>query len=151
MLTNIANCCHPVPGDKIIGYITRNKGVTIHRQDCYNVLKEEDKERLVKVEWGQPDSLYPITVQLEAWDRVGLVFWRHLAAVESKQLVQPKSETAGCFSRQRFCHSSCLSKPAVDGSTHWVDRAGGFAGCQHYYCRYSLHTVRGAKNHGQRI
>ena len=73
MLTNIAQCCHPVPGDKIIGYVTRSKGVTIHRQDCYNVLREEDKERHIKVEWGQTDSLYPVGVQLEAWDRVGLV------------------------------------------------------------------------------
>ena len=73
MLTNIAQCCHPVPGDKIIGYVTRSKGVTIHRQDCYNVLREEDKERHIKVEWGQTDSFYPVGVQLEAWDRVGLV------------------------------------------------------------------------------
>jgi GTP pyrophosphokinase len=73
MLTNIAQCCHPVPGDKIVGYVTRSRGVTIHRKDCYNVIKEEEKDRLVKVEWGQPDSLYPVAIQVEAWDRVGLV------------------------------------------------------------------------------
>jgi len=73
MLTNIARCCLPVPGDKIVGYVTRSRGVTIHRRDCYNVLKEEEKDRLVRVEWGQPDSLYPVVIQVEAWDRVGLV------------------------------------------------------------------------------
>ncbi len=73
MLTQLARCCHPVPGDEIAGYVTRSRGVTIHRQDCYNVVREDERERLVKVEWGQTDSLYPVSVQVEAWDRVGLI------------------------------------------------------------------------------
>ncbi|GAI45560.1 unnamed protein product, partial [marine sediment metagenome] len=44
MLTQLAQCCHPVPGDKIIGYVTRSRGVTIHRQDCLNVIGEDEKE-----------------------------------------------------------------------------------------------------------
>jgi len=73
LLTQVAQCCRPVPGDRIIGYITRSRGVTIHRQDCYNVIHEDEKERLVPVEWGQTDSLYPVSIQVEAWDRVGLM------------------------------------------------------------------------------
>jgi len=73
MLSQFAQCCHPVPGDKIIGYITRSRGVTIHRQDCYNVIHEDEKERLIKVEWGEADSIYPVNIQVEAWDRVGLI------------------------------------------------------------------------------
>jgi guanosine-3',5'-bis(diphosphate) 3'-pyrophosphohydrolase len=73
LVTNLAQCCHPVPGDKIIGYITRSRGVTIHRQDCHNVIHEDEKERLIPVEWGQTDSLYPVSIQVEAWDRVGLM------------------------------------------------------------------------------
>jgi GTP pyrophosphokinase len=73
LVTSIAQCCHPVPGDKIIGYITRSRGVTIHRQDCHNVINEDEKERLIPVEWGQSDVLYPVNVQLQAWDRVGLM------------------------------------------------------------------------------
>ena len=73
MLVNLARCCRPVPGDRIIGYVTRSRGVTVHRQDCYNVIHEDEKERLVNVEWGQTDSLYPVNIQLEAWDRVGLI------------------------------------------------------------------------------
>jgi len=72
MLTHLAQCCHPVPGDEIIGYVTRSRGVTIHRQDCHNVIGEDEKERLVSVEWAQTDSLYPVSVRVEAWDRVGL-------------------------------------------------------------------------------
>jgi len=73
LVTHLAQCCHPVPGDRIIGYITRSQGVTIHRQDCYNVLHEDEKDRLVPVEWGKTDSLYPVNIQIEAWDRVGLM------------------------------------------------------------------------------
>jgi guanosine-3',5'-bis(diphosphate) 3'-pyrophosphohydrolase len=73
LVTHLARCCRPVPGDKIIGYVTRSRGVTIHRQDCYNVVHEDEKDRLVTVEWGQTDSLYPVSIQVEAWDRVGLI------------------------------------------------------------------------------
>jgi GTP pyrophosphokinase len=73
LVTHLAQCCHPVPGDKITGYITRSRGITIHRQDCHNVLHEDEKDRLVPVEWGQADSLYPVNIQVEAWDRVGLM------------------------------------------------------------------------------
>jgi guanosine-3',5'-bis(diphosphate) 3'-pyrophosphohydrolase len=73
LVTNLARCCHPVPGDKIIGYVTRSRGVTIHRQDCYNVIHEDEKERLVGVGWEPTDSLYPVEIKVEAWDRVGLI------------------------------------------------------------------------------
>ena len=73
LVTQLAQCCRPVPGDKIIGYITRSKGVTVHRQDCYNIKHEKEKERFVEVDWGETDAVYPVNVQVEAWDRVGLM------------------------------------------------------------------------------
>jgi len=73
LLTQLAKCCHPVPGDKIVGYITRSRGVTVHRQDCHNVVHEDEKDRLVPVEWGETDSLYPVQIQVQAIDRVGLM------------------------------------------------------------------------------
>jgi GTP pyrophosphokinase len=73
MLTNLAQCCHPVPGDIIIGYVTRSRGVTVHRQDCYNVIHEDEKYRLIPVEWEQTDSVYPVSFEVQAWDRVGLI------------------------------------------------------------------------------
>jgi len=73
LVTHLARCCRPLPGDKIMGYVTRSRGVTIHRQDCYNVVYEDEKERLIAVEWRQTDSLYPVSIQVEAWDRVGLI------------------------------------------------------------------------------
>jgi GTP pyrophosphokinase len=73
LLTQLARCCNPVPGDAIIGYVTRSRGVTVHRSDCFNVLQEDERERLVEVEWGRGGQLYPVAVSIEAWDRVGLM------------------------------------------------------------------------------
>jgi guanosine-3',5'-bis(diphosphate) 3'-pyrophosphohydrolase len=73
LLTKLAQCCHPVPGDEIVGYITRNRGITIHRKDCQNILNEKEKDRLIPVEWGETDAMYPVQIQVEALDRVGLM------------------------------------------------------------------------------
>jgi GTP pyrophosphokinase len=71
--TTMAKCCNPMPGDPIIGYITRGRGATIHRRDCPNVLRVSEKERLVTVSWGQPGKLFTIPVQIKAYDRQGLM------------------------------------------------------------------------------
>ena len=73
ILTNYAKCCNPAPGDDIIGYITRGRGATIHRRDCPNILRIKDKERLVKVSWGEPRRTFPVMVQVKAFDRQGLM------------------------------------------------------------------------------
>ncbi len=73
ILTNIAKCCNPAPGDDIIGYITRGRGATIHRQDCPNVLRMKDHERMVKVTWGEPRRTFPVMIQVKAYDRQGLM------------------------------------------------------------------------------
>ena len=78
LLTNLAQCCRPVPGDtEIVGYITRGRGVTIHRRDCANVLRlmERSPERLIAVDWGGAGNVttYPVDVYIEAFDRPGLL------------------------------------------------------------------------------
>jgi len=73
LLTNIARCCKPLPGDSIVGYITRGRGATIHRSDCPNALRIRDKERLVQVSWGQVRETYPVSVRIRAYDRDGLM------------------------------------------------------------------------------
>ena len=75
LLTQFASCCKPVPGDEIIGYITLGKGVTIHRQDCPNVLSlsEDKRHRLVEVDWGEEVQAYPVDLHIEAFDRQGLL------------------------------------------------------------------------------
>jgi len=72
--TNLARCCNPVPGDSVRGYVTRSRGVTVHRADCHNVLNERERDRLIDVDWaGTDEQRYPANVQIEAWDRVGLL------------------------------------------------------------------------------
>ncbi len=73
MMHNFARCCNPMPGDPIIGYITRGRGVTIHRMDCPNTLRIKDTERLIKVDWGIAEQTYPVPIQLTAYDRQGLM------------------------------------------------------------------------------
>ncbi len=73
LLTRLAKCCNPIPGDEVVGFITRLRGITIHRKDCYNVEHAQEQERLVKVNWGVSKSDYPVRVHVEAWDRVGLL------------------------------------------------------------------------------
>jgi GTP pyrophosphokinase len=75
LLTHLARCCNPVPGDEITGYITRSRGVTVHRKDCPNVTNVWEKERLIKVNWGKVPqrAAYAVAVHIEAWDRVGLL------------------------------------------------------------------------------
>ncbi len=74
LLVRFANCCSPIPGDPITGYVTRGKGVTVHRANCPSVLSERDIERLIDVEWESADQqTYPITVRIDALDRPGLL------------------------------------------------------------------------------
>ena len=62
-----------MPGDQIVGYITRGRGATIHRQDCPNILRKKDKERLLQVSWGKVERTYPIPIKVKAYDRQGLM------------------------------------------------------------------------------
>ena len=73
ILTTYARCCKPAPGDEIVGYITRGRGATIHRQDCPNILRMKDRERIVRVSWGEPQNTFPIEIQIKAYDRQGLM------------------------------------------------------------------------------
>ncbi len=76
LLTQMAGCCHPLPGDPIIGYITLGRGVTIHRQDCAQalLLQEQESNRLIEVDWGsQPKNTYQVAIELLAYDRPGLI------------------------------------------------------------------------------
>jgi len=76
LLTTIANCCMPVPHDDIVGFITKDRGVSVHRTDCNNILhlKEKEQARLIEVEWGDTDAQsYPVNILIQANDRHGLL------------------------------------------------------------------------------
>ena len=94
LLTRMARCCSPIRGDEITGYITRNRGVTVHRKSCPNIVSESEVDRLVQVRWGKTQTLYPVRIKIEAWDRVGLL--RDVTSVVSDERVN----IASCVSEE---------------------------------------------------
>ncbi|MGV8917464.1 MAG: GTP diphosphokinase [Pseudomonas sp.] len=76
LMTQMAGCCQPLPGDAIVGYITQGRGVSIHRQDCASVLQlgGREPERIIQVSWGPvPVLTYPVDIVIRAYDRSGLL------------------------------------------------------------------------------
>ena len=73
LLIRMAGCCNPIPGDEIAGFVTRVRGVTVHKKDCISLRNEDEPERIVHVSWGEAKELYPVRVCIEAYDRVGLL------------------------------------------------------------------------------
>ncbi len=89
LMTQLARCCKPAPPDAIGGFVTRGKGVSIHRTDCSNFreLAARSQERVIEVEWGTPSqknaAVYPVDVSVEAADRQGLL--RDISEVFAKE------------------------------------------------------------------
>ena len=73
LLARLAECCHPLAGDPITGFVTRSRGVSVHRAGCRNVQNVEEPDRLIDVSWGTPSQRYTARVSIQAWDRVGLL------------------------------------------------------------------------------
>jgi len=102
VMIRFSRCCNPVPGDEIIGYITRGRGVSVHKADCSNVdFISEDRDRLVKVEWIKMEELfYPVKVKIIADDRpnllsdIMLIFSSLKISVSAIHAVTDKNNTA---------------------------------------------------------
>ena len=75
LLVRLARCCNPVPGDSIVGYITRGRGVSVHRDDCTNLISDPTEyERLIEVDWDiAPNDMYKVTIEITGSDRSGLL------------------------------------------------------------------------------
>jgi GTP pyrophosphokinase len=88
LMTGLARCCKPAPPDAIVGFVTRGKGITIHRQSCGNIarMKEKQPERLISADWGMPrDEVFPVDVVVEAMDRQALL--RDISEVFSREKI----------------------------------------------------------------
>lgn len=88
LLTTLAQCCQPVPGDDIRGYVTVGRGVTVHRSDCENLLHLEaiEPQRVLQVSWGnKPHNTYPVDMMIQAFDRTGLL--RDVSAVLANERI----------------------------------------------------------------
>ncbi|HTS23191.1 MAG TPA: bifunctional (p)ppGpp synthetase/guanosine-3',5'-bis(diphosphate) 3'-pyrophosphohydrolase [Casimicrobiaceae bacterium] len=88
LMTGLARCCKPAPPDDIVGFVTRGKGISIHRQSCPNVarMRERQPERLITADWGAPrDEVFPVDVVVDAMDRQGLL--RDISEVFSREKI----------------------------------------------------------------
>jgi GTP pyrophosphokinase len=104
LLTSLARCCRPAPPDAIAGYVTRGKGVAVHRRSCSNLrhMQAAQPERVIDVAWGGADtaSRYPIDLIVEAMDRPGLL--RDLSEV---------------FAKEKMNVTALRTQPGADGVT----------------------------------
>jgi GTP pyrophosphokinase len=88
LMTGLGKCCRPAPPDPIIGFVTRGKGITIHRQSCPNIgrMKTSSPERMITADWGAPrEEVFPVDIEVEAIDRQGLL--RDISEVFSKEKI----------------------------------------------------------------
>jgi GTP pyrophosphokinase len=86
LLIHMARCCSPTHGDPIVGFITRGKGITVHRSDCPNVINSSESDRFIKVTWGRvTEKTYPVHTIITAMDREGLL--RDVAGVAADEKV----------------------------------------------------------------
>jgi GTP pyrophosphokinase len=90
----VARCCQPLPGDDVVGFITRGRGITVHRRDCRNMVNlRTGRERLINVDWGmKKGQVYPVVVRVLAFDRTGLI--RDIADVVAREGVNMSSAKA---------------------------------------------------------
>jgi GTP pyrophosphokinase len=105
LLTQIAGCCKPVPPEPILGYITRGRGISIHRSDCTNALRlgVEDRARIIDVAWEESGKdTYPVTLQLSAYDRAGLL--RDITAVVANEEVNVAGLSSEASQREQMAH-----------------------------------------------
>ena len=92
LLTHHAQCCKPLPGESIVGYVTRGRGVSIHRRDCPNILSTKEHERLIYVEWGGEQRTYPVSILVKAYDRSGLL--RDIASLVADEKINMREAQA---------------------------------------------------------
>jgi GTP pyrophosphokinase len=88
LMTGLGKCCKPAPPDPIIGFVTRGKGITIHRKNCPNIARmmESSPERMITADWGAPrEEVFPVDIEVEAIDRQGLL--RDISEVFSREKI----------------------------------------------------------------
>ena len=127
LLVHIGRCCNPIPGDPIIGFITRIRGVTVHKQDCPSVRHEDEPERLVNVQWGKERQLYPVRIIMKAYDRVGLL--RDVTALVSNEGVNIASVVTGDYSNGTVTLSLTCHTTGLDQLNKLFSKLDGVHGC----------------------
>lgn len=124
LYTRLARCCNPVPGDDIIGFITRGRGITVHRSDCSSVTNEDEPERLVAVQWGTAGrDVFPVTMRIVAYDREGLV--RDIAAVVADEKLSINGMNVSVQKDQTALLTATLDVPNLEKLSRLMTRIEG--------------------------
>ena len=93
LLTVLSRCCNPMPPDNIVGFVTRGRGVSIHRRECPNVVNSKDAERLIEVEWGDTSPIASrVKIRVQAFDRAGLL--RDITDIINQEKINLEDATA---------------------------------------------------------
>jgi GTP pyrophosphokinase len=120
LMTNFARCCRPLPPERIAGYITQGRGVSIHRANCKNLLRlqAEHPERLMAVDWGaREQASYPVEIEVQAWDRTGLI--RDISALLADEKIDINAMTTRT---ERVTHVATIDITAGIGSLEDLSR-----------------------------
>ncbi len=127
LLMRMGRCCNPIPGEPIIGFITRARGVTVHKQDCASVRHEDEPERLVDVQWGEEKQLYPVRVTMKAYDRVGLL--RDVTSLVSNEGVNIASVVTGDYAGGTVTIALTCHTTGLDQLNKLFSKLEGVRGC----------------------
>lgn len=125
LLIRLSKCCNPIPGDDIVGFITKGRGVSVHRTDCPNIVtSEEDKDRIIDVEWalGSPTNKkeFQVDIEITGYDRLGLLNEVMMVVAETKT---PMVAVSGKADREKIAHMNLTIKITdIDHLHKIVDR-----------------------------
>ncbi len=114
LFTRLARCCNPVPGDSVVGFVTRGRGITVHRADCASIRNEDEPERIIPVEWGGSPGkkAFPVSMRIEAYDREGLI--RDIAAVVADEQINISGLTVSTQKGQTAVLSTTVDVPDLE-------------------------------------
>ncbi|HVH99365.1 MAG TPA: ACT domain-containing protein [Enhygromyxa sp.] len=122
MLSQPARCCSPVPGDDVVGWVSRGRGIMIHRRDCPNILHTQEPERILEIDWGRHHRhRYPVKISLEVVDRPGVL--RDIADVVSNMGINMRA-THTSRSKKRPGTQTVTLELEVDQATQIVRALG---------------------------
>ena len=139
MLTRMGPCCNPIPGDEILGFVTRSRGVTVHKRDCPNVKREDEPERFIHVDWGRAKELYPVRITMVAYDRVGLL--NDLTRNVSEEGVNMASVNTGEYQDGRVTMTLTVFTTGMEQLGKLFAKLEGIRGCISVHRERSSNTA----------
>ena len=141
-----APCCRPMPGEEIVGFITRNRGVTVHRQDCANIRNEDEPERLMDVSWPDFEQKFPSSVVISSMDRVGLL--RDITTLVSADHINITGVRDRHNADSTVTITLTVEASGLPQISRMVSRLEDLPGVINVY-RTSTHSPRGGRGSGQ--